>query len=102
MILQTPAQISDAAVQVQFGVEIAGPSGPGPWNQRFIDNMRRNQLMGIVVLGSTVDSQARCVYYSSKTDVVAIKFKCCGSYYPRFLCYRDCADHQAEQWSTGE
>ena len=58
--------------------------------------------MGIVVLGKTVDEQARCVHYSEPTDVVAIKFRCCGSYYPCFECHLECADHQAQQWPANE
>lgn len=58
--------------------------------------------MGIVVLGKTVDDQTRCVHYSGPTDVVAIKFKCCGSYYPCFECHRECADHEAQQWPVNE
>jgi len=58
--------------------------------------------MGIKVLGRTVDDQTRCVHYSSPTDVVAIKFRCCSSYYPCFLCHRDYANHAAEQWPADE
>jgi len=58
--------------------------------------------MDVVVLGKTVDGQTRCVHYSGPTDVVAIKFKCCGSYYPCFQCHRECADHHAQQWPCSE
>ena len=58
--------------------------------------------MQIGVLGKTVDDQTRCVHYSGPTDVIAIKFKCCGSYYPCFECHRECADHPAQQWPADE
>jgi uncharacterized CHY-type Zn-finger protein len=62
----------------------------------------RELLMGIVVLGRTVDDQTRCAHYSGPTDIVAIKFKCCGSYYPCFQCHRDGAGHDAQQWPADE
>jgi len=58
--------------------------------------------MQIGVLGKTVDDQTRCVHYSGPTDVIAIKFKCCGSYYACFDCHRECADHPAQQWPADE
>jgi uncharacterized CHY-type Zn-finger protein len=58
--------------------------------------------MRIVVLGRTVDDQTRCIHYSGPTDVIAIKFKCCGSYYPCFECHRECTDHPARQWPADE
>ena len=51
-----------------------------------------------VVLGRTVDDQTRCAHYHGPTDVIAIKFACCGAYYPCFECRREAADHPARQW----
>jgi len=45
-----------------------------------------------------MDEQTRCVHYSSELDVVAIKFKCCGAYYPCYSCHEETADHPAEVW----
>ena len=56
----------------------------------------------VVVLGKIIDDQTRCVHYSGPTDVIAIKFKCCGDYYPCFDCHRECADHPAQQWPQDE
>lgn len=58
--------------------------------------------MGTVVLGRTIDDQTRCVHYSSPTDIVAIKFKCCGAFYPCFRCHSECADHRAQRWPADE
>lgn len=58
--------------------------------------------MEIVVLGRTVDGQTRCIHYCGPTDVIAIKFKCCGAYYPCFQCHRECVDHQPQQWPAAE
>jgi uncharacterized CHY-type Zn-finger protein len=55
-----------------------------------------------VVFGPTVDDQTRCIHYSGPTDVIAIKFKCCGSYYPCHRCHQESADHPAQQWPEAE
>lgn len=53
------------------------------------------------VCGRTVDMQARCVHYRTSKDVVAIKFVCCGLYYPCFRCHEECADHAVVVWPEG-
>ena len=50
------------------------------------------------VLGSTVDDQTRCVHYRGPTDVIAIKFSCCGEYYPCHRCHAESAGHPATLW----
>jgi uncharacterized CHY-type Zn-finger protein len=52
----------------------------------------------VPIHGPTVDDQTRCVHYATPLDVIAIKFFCCGDYYPCHLCHAECADHAAEQW----
>lgn len=56
----------------------------------------------IAVKGKTVDEQTRCTHYHSPLDVIAIKFKCCGTYYPCFYCHEETAGHKAEVWSKKE
>ncbi|WP_209374207.1 CHY zinc finger protein [Brevibacterium renqingii] len=50
------------------------------------------------VHGKTVDEHTRCVHYATELDIVAIRFACCGRYYPCHLCHVETADHPAEQW----
>jgi uncharacterized CHY-type Zn-finger protein len=50
------------------------------------------------VYGNPVDAQTRCVHYRTSKDVIAIKFNCCGRYYPCFSCHQECADHPAAVW----
>ena len=50
------------------------------------------------VLGPTVDDETRCVHYRTPLDVVAIRFACCGEFYPCHLCHAEAADHPAQQW----
>lgn len=52
----------------------------------------------IIIKGKTVDGQTRCVHYHSALDIIAIKFKCCGEYYPCYFCHEEEAGHAAEVW----
>lgn len=63
-----------------------------PWNEKTAP----------VVRGSVVDDQTRCVHYHSDLDVVAIKFACCGEYYPCHLCHAESAGHPAALWPLTE
>ncbi|WP_327019695.1 CHY zinc finger protein [Arthrobacter sp. Soil782] len=54
------------------------------------------------VLGHAVDDQTRCVHYRTDLDIVAIRFRCCGEFYPCHLCHAETADHAAEVWPPGE
>lgn len=44
----------------------------------------------------------RCPHYQSDLDIVSIRFKCCGIYYPCYLCHSEAADHPAERWESSE
>lgn len=50
-----------------------------------------------VVRGVEVGSETRCAHYDTDRDVVALKFGCCGAYYPCFRCHEAVADHDAER-----
>jgi len=54
------------------------------------------------VLGPVVDAETRCIHYSTPLDVIAIRFRCCGEFYPCHLCHAESVDHPAEQWSAAE
>jgi uncharacterized CHY-type Zn-finger protein len=51
------------------------------------------------VLGAVVDDMTRCVHYRGPTDIIAIRFACCGDYYPCHRCHEEAAGHPAEQWA---
>lgn len=53
------------------------------------------------VLGPVVDDQTRCQHYHSALDVIAIRFACCGEFYPCHLCHAETADHPALPWPVG-
>ena len=54
------------------------------------------------VHGKTTDDATRCVHYHSQQDIVAIKFKCCGRFYPCFQCHAECETHPAQRWPETE
>ena len=54
------------------------------------------------VYGKTLDAQTRCVHYHSELDIVAIKFKCCGKFYPCYKCHKECETHPIARWSKAE
>ena len=53
------------------------------------------------VLGPVIDEQTRCVHYASALDVIAIRFACCGEFYPCHLCHAEAADHDSRPWGAG-
>ena len=54
------------------------------------------------VRGAVVDDMTRCVHYRTAVDIVAIRFACCGEYYPCHLCHAEAAGHPARQWGVKE
>lgn len=56
----------------------------------------------VQVKGKLVDDQTRCVHYKSQLDIIAIKFKCCDTYYPCFTCHLESTDHEAQAWPSNE
>lgn len=57
--------------------------------------------MSPVVHGPVVDDQTRCVHYRTELDVIAIRFACCGRYYPCYSCHDETADHGSRPWPAG-
>lgn len=60
------------------------------------------EIEGVRVFGKSVDHQTRCVHWHSQLDVIAIKFKCCGKYYPCFSCHEEEAGHDHHVWLQSE
>lgn len=54
------------------------------------------------VRGINIDPQTRCEHYQGATDVVAIKMKCCGTYYACKDCHEAVAGHAIEAWPENE
>ncbi|BDZ38102.1 CHY zinc finger protein [Microbacterium suwonense] len=53
---------------------------------------------GRIVRGAVVDDQTRCTHYHSDLDVVALRFRCCGDWYPCVHCHDDSVTHPRMVW----
>ena len=51
----------------------------------------------MIVRGALVDDETRCIHWAGPTDVVAMRFACCDTYYPCFACHEG-AGHPAAVW----
>ena len=56
----------------------------------------------VTVKGSVIDDQTRCIHYLSALDIIAIKFKCCDTYYPCYYCHQEEAGHETQRWPKDE
>lgn len=56
----------------------------------------------VKIYGNILDDETRCSHYQSSLDVIAIKFKCCGRYYPCYQCHEEAAGHKAQVWEESE
>ncbi|HEY2445618.1 MAG TPA: CHY zinc finger protein [Rhizomicrobium sp.] len=54
------------------------------------------------VNGIGLDEQTRCAHHRSPRDIVAIKMKCCGSWYACKDCHDALAGHASGAWPRGE
>jgi uncharacterized CHY-type Zn-finger protein len=54
------------------------------------------------VHGLNLDPQTRCLHYHGPTDIIAIKMKCCATYYACKDCHAALAAHPLEPWPQSE
>lgn len=54
------------------------------------------------VKGTNVDAQTRCAHYHKDVDIIAIKFKCCGDWFPCFECHAENTRHAPQVWRLSE
>ncbi len=52
--------------------------------------------------GVAVDGETRCIHYHSRTDIIAIKARCCGEYYACKDCHEAIAGHPLDPWPRNE
>jgi uncharacterized CHY-type Zn-finger protein len=60
-----------------------------------------NPIVGHV-RGLNLDPQTRCQHYHGTHDIVAIKLKCCGTYYACKDCHEALAGHRITVWPESE
>lgn len=54
------------------------------------------------VIGIDLDLETRCAHYHGPLDIVAIKMKCCGTYYACKDCHSALSGHEIEAWPRTE
>jgi uncharacterized CHY-type Zn-finger protein len=59
-------------------------------------------MKATTVKGKLFDNQTRCLHYHSDLDIIAIKFKCCNTYYPCYQCHEEEANHAPMVWQKDE
>lgn len=59
--------------------------------------IRHSQVKGV-----ELDKHTRCKHYHSTKDIIAIKFKCCDTFYACYSCHQELADHKAQKWRKQE
>ncbi len=58
--------------------------------------------MDITVKGQVIDDNTRCKHYHSELDIIAIKFKCCNTYYACIDCHNENESHEVKLWQKNE
>ena len=56
----------------------------------------------MIVRGVGVDQQTHCVHYDSERDLVAVRLKCCETFYACIRCHEELAGHSPIVWSKDE
>jgi uncharacterized CHY-type Zn-finger protein len=59
-------------------------------------------IHGIPVHGVEIDARSGCAHYRSPLDLIAIKFKCCQTYYACSQCHEQEVDHPTQVWPRAE
>lgn len=59
-------------------------------------------ISGVLVKGKVIDNQTRCSHYHTSLDIIAIKFKCCDTYYPCYSCHKEATNHESITWPLNE
>ncbi len=68
-----------------------------------MDTIPHDRIIGgLMVKGKVIDNQTRCSHYHTNLDIIAIKFKCCNTYYPCYSCHAETTDHRAITWKVNE
>jgi uncharacterized CHY-type Zn-finger protein len=55
-----------------------------------------------LVRGVDLDPQTRCAHYHSPLDVIAIKMRCCDTYWACRACHDEQAGHPAQVWPLAD
>ena len=59
-------------------------------------------IHGVLVKGKVIDNETRCSHYHTNLDIIALKFKCCNTYYTCYTCHQEATDHTPTTWEVTE
>jgi uncharacterized CHY-type Zn-finger protein len=60
------------------------------------------KIHGVEIHGVDVDPETRCAHYRTENDIVALKFKCCGRWFPCHRCHQELGQHETLVWPHQE
>ena len=55
-----------------------------------------------IVKGVALDPRTRCGHWHGPTDIIAIKMRCCETYYACAQCHEELAGHAVRVWPKSE
>src|SRR5689334_3467102 len=55
-----------------------------------------------MIVRGGVNQRTQCAHYYSDRDLVAIRFKCCDTFYACMQCHEEMAGHAPSRWSKDE
>lgn len=88
---------------LMFGASGCKKNVPIAQERQEMDTVARDRMIGgLMVKGKVIDNQTRCSHYHTDLDIIAIKFKCCDTYYPCYSCHAETTDHKALTWEVSE
>lgn len=70
--------------------------------RRTIQAPNLGDRFNVPLRGVDVGPETRCAHYDGPRDVIAIRFACCGVFYPCHACHLAVAEHDAERWAPDQ
>ena len=55
-----------------------------------------------ICAGIEVNERTQCAHYHSERDIIAIKHKCCDTFYACIQCHNELAGHAPQVWAKTE
>ena len=52
--------------------------------------------------GTGVNARTQCAHYHSERDIIAIRHKCCDTFYACIQCHNEAAGHAPQVWPPAE
>ena len=61
-----------------------------------------NSAETVAIHGTDVNERTQCAHYHSERDIIAIKHKCCGTFYACIHCHNEAAGHAPQVWPRSD